>query len=276
MGDLNVILKMQFSILLYWLVSSNLLMIMFSDECHRTLLIMSTLLCQATSHYLNQCWPRSPTPYDFTRPQWVENPQKMDVMLILNLMTLNLFDRFFGALSLASRDSSPISADSSRYLTVLSMSALLYAVSPALLRKHIFKKHFRFLFNVSLFYFVVHIKYIVRIFINIIELSKTIPWKRIYTNLTTRYNVTGCLLKFITSAIAYTMIQMSLKWHLNKICCTNSRTEYIMKCFHQTNPRINIHVNWNSRTESASRHWPPGNSLSIWNLICEELIPVCN
>ena len=26
---------------------------------------------QATSLYLNQCWPRSPTPYGITRPQWV-------------------------------------------------------------------------------------------------------------------------------------------------------------------------------------------------------------
>ena len=26
---------------------------------------------QATSHYLNQCWPRSPMPYGVTRPQWV-------------------------------------------------------------------------------------------------------------------------------------------------------------------------------------------------------------
>ena len=26
---------------------------------------------QATSHYLNQGWPRSPTPYGVTRPQWV-------------------------------------------------------------------------------------------------------------------------------------------------------------------------------------------------------------
>ena len=41
LGDLNVILKMQSSILLYWLVSSNLLMIMSSDECHRTLLMIS-------------------------------------------------------------------------------------------------------------------------------------------------------------------------------------------------------------------------------------------
>ena len=27
--------------------------------------------CQATSHYLKQCWPRSPTPYGVPRPQWV-------------------------------------------------------------------------------------------------------------------------------------------------------------------------------------------------------------
>ena len=26
---------------------------------------------QATSHYLNQYWPRSPMPYGVTRPQWV-------------------------------------------------------------------------------------------------------------------------------------------------------------------------------------------------------------
>ena len=27
---------------------------------------------QATSHYQNQCWPRSPTSYAITRPQWVD------------------------------------------------------------------------------------------------------------------------------------------------------------------------------------------------------------
>ena len=26
----------------------------------------------ATSHYLSQCWPRSPMPYGVTRPQWVK------------------------------------------------------------------------------------------------------------------------------------------------------------------------------------------------------------
>ena len=30
---------------------------------------------QATSHYLNQCWPRSLPPYGITRPQWVKYQQ---------------------------------------------------------------------------------------------------------------------------------------------------------------------------------------------------------
>ena len=29
---------------------------------------------QATSHYLNKCWPRSMSPYGITRPQWVKDP----------------------------------------------------------------------------------------------------------------------------------------------------------------------------------------------------------
>ena len=71
--------KMWFSILLYWLVSSDLLMIMPSNECHRTLLMIdkSTLVqvmawCrQATSHYLSQCWLKSLSPYGLARTQWV-------------------------------------------------------------------------------------------------------------------------------------------------------------------------------------------------------------
>ena len=31
---------------------------------------------QATSHYLNQCWPRSMSPYGITRPQWVNVVRK--------------------------------------------------------------------------------------------------------------------------------------------------------------------------------------------------------
>ena len=74
LGDLDVIVKMEFSILFYWLVSSNFPMIMSSDECHRVLLMIQVMAwCrQETSHYLNQCWPRSPMPYGITRPQWVD------------------------------------------------------------------------------------------------------------------------------------------------------------------------------------------------------------
>ena len=37
-----------------------------------TLVQVMAWCCQATSHYLNQCWPRSLTPYGITRPQWVK------------------------------------------------------------------------------------------------------------------------------------------------------------------------------------------------------------
>ena len=42
--------------------------------------VLSTLVqvmawcCQAISHYLSQCWPRSMSPYCVTRPQWVKDP----------------------------------------------------------------------------------------------------------------------------------------------------------------------------------------------------------
>ena len=36
-----------------------------------TLVQVMAWCCQATSHYLNQCWPRSPMLYGVTRPQWV-------------------------------------------------------------------------------------------------------------------------------------------------------------------------------------------------------------
>ena len=50
---------------------------------------------QATSHYLNQCWPRSPTPYGVTRPQWVNSlalarcPNNFET-IIFELITQNL------------------------------------------------------------------------------------------------------------------------------------------------------------------------------------------
>ena len=75
LGDLNVISKMYFSIFFHWLVSSDFLMITPSDECHidKSTLVQVMAWCrQATSHYQSQCWPRSVSPYNITRPQWVK------------------------------------------------------------------------------------------------------------------------------------------------------------------------------------------------------------
>ena len=36
-----------------------------------TLVLVMAWCRQATSHYLNQCWPRPPTPYGITKPQWI-------------------------------------------------------------------------------------------------------------------------------------------------------------------------------------------------------------
>ena len=38
-----------------------------------TLVQVMVWCCQATSHYLSQCWPRSMSPYGVTRPQWVND-----------------------------------------------------------------------------------------------------------------------------------------------------------------------------------------------------------
>ena len=37
-----------------------------------TLVQVMAWCCQATSHYLSQCWPRSRMPYGVTRTQWVD------------------------------------------------------------------------------------------------------------------------------------------------------------------------------------------------------------
>ena len=43
---------------------------------------------QATSHYLSQCWPRSLSPYDVTRPQWV-NWTAIEAGIILGMGSAN-------------------------------------------------------------------------------------------------------------------------------------------------------------------------------------------
>ena len=78
LGDLDAILKLQSSILFYWLVSSHHLMIdnalrwmprNFTDDKSTFVQVMAC--CRtAPSHYLSQCWPRSP--YGITRPWWIK------------------------------------------------------------------------------------------------------------------------------------------------------------------------------------------------------------
>ena len=48
----------------------------FTDD-QSTLVQVMAWCRQATSHYLSQCWPRSPSPYGITRPQWVKTIQSM-------------------------------------------------------------------------------------------------------------------------------------------------------------------------------------------------------
>ena len=40
-------------------------------DVQTTLVQVMAWYCQATSHYLSQCWPRSLSPYGITRPRWV-------------------------------------------------------------------------------------------------------------------------------------------------------------------------------------------------------------
>ena len=57
--------------------------------CHWTLLMISqhyviARCCQATSHYLSQCWPSSISPYSFSRPQWVKTPDTLILLVSFN------------------------------------------------------------------------------------------------------------------------------------------------------------------------------------------------
>ena len=58
-----------------WRISCELAlrwMSLDSTDDKSTLVQVMSWCCQATSHYMSQCWPRSLSPYDVTRPQWVK------------------------------------------------------------------------------------------------------------------------------------------------------------------------------------------------------------
>ena len=55
-------------------ISSRWMSLDFTDD--KSTLVQVMAWCrQATSHYLNQCWPRSLAPYGVTRPQWINTGQ---------------------------------------------------------------------------------------------------------------------------------------------------------------------------------------------------------
>ena len=47
--------------------------------CFKSTLVKVMAWChKATSHYLNQCWPRSLMPYGITIPQWIDHEKSMN------------------------------------------------------------------------------------------------------------------------------------------------------------------------------------------------------
>ena len=64
-GTWNFI-KDKTTVISYYLYNGN------SYTVKSTLVQVMTWCCQATSHYLSQCWPRSFSPYGVTRPQRVK------------------------------------------------------------------------------------------------------------------------------------------------------------------------------------------------------------
>ena len=57
-----------------WVISCELALRWMSFDLtddKSTLVQVMAWCCQATSHYLSQCWPRSLLPYGVTRPHWI-------------------------------------------------------------------------------------------------------------------------------------------------------------------------------------------------------------
>ena len=72
-----------FSKLISWIdimsTSCEIDLMSVSQDDKSTLIQVMTWSHQATSHYLNQCWPRSMLPYGITRSQWVDLNKQVHV-----------------------------------------------------------------------------------------------------------------------------------------------------------------------------------------------------
>ena len=49
---------------------------------------------QATSHYPNQCWPRSMSPYGISRPQWINWNYRQHIFAFASEWCFKIFDLF--------------------------------------------------------------------------------------------------------------------------------------------------------------------------------------
>ena len=70
----NIVFNLTLLISIFKSSYDNVLWLMPQDltDDKSTLVQILAWCRQATSHYLNQCWPRFPTPYGVTVPQWVK------------------------------------------------------------------------------------------------------------------------------------------------------------------------------------------------------------
>ena len=82
LGDLNKILDevnfKLFSVTNGWGISCKIALrwMLLDLTGDKSTLVQVMAWCpQATNHYLSQCWPRFMSPYDVTRPQWVNKTQ---------------------------------------------------------------------------------------------------------------------------------------------------------------------------------------------------------
>ena len=64
-----------------------------SNDIMPTLIQMMTWCCEATSHYLGPCCPKSITPYGVTRPQWV-NFVKACELVVMTFNSLRPSDAY--------------------------------------------------------------------------------------------------------------------------------------------------------------------------------------
>ena len=77
-----------------WSITSEIVLRWMPQDLtdDKSTLVQAMAWCyQATSHYLNQCWPRSMSPYGITRPQWV-NSWDITCETVLRWVSLDLSD----------------------------------------------------------------------------------------------------------------------------------------------------------------------------------------